>query len=109
MVLRGKHDRGIDQDSLVPSPPFGSVHLRHIAVGTFGMRSEPSSAEGIHSRGAGITFLKGGLLMQRRLSPRAVLLPACRHPACLPRAGLPEAGRRAPWDANMTSLMLWQP
>jgi hypothetical protein len=109
MVLRGKHDRGIDQDSLVPSPPFGSVHLRHIAVGPFGMRFEPSPAEGIHSRGAGITFLKGGLLMQRRLSPRAVLLPACRHPACLPRAGRPEAGRRAPWDANMTSLMLWQP
>lgn len=36
---------------------------------------------------------------------RIVQIPARRPPACLPRAELPVAGRRAPWDENMTSLM----
>jgi hypothetical protein len=30
---------------------------------------------------------------------------ARRQPACLPRVELPEAGRRASWDGNLTTLM----
>ena len=55
----------------------------------------------------GMTHIKGGLGMHRRQGSRAVQLTACRHPACLPRAGLPEAGRRVPWDASMTMSMSW--
>lgn len=107
MALRGEHDRGIDQGSLVPSPPSGSLKHQHTSAGAFGLTFVLSEAEGIHPHSycAGDVFSKGGLCMRRRPRSRAVPCPAWRHPACLPRAGLPEAGRRAPWDENTTSSM----
>lgn len=101
MVLRVGHDRGFQQASLVPSPP---PILSHVDVsGRYIRGGFPLyRADGIHPSRADFTFPKGGLFMQRRLGLRAVQLPACRHPVCLARAGLPEAGRRMPWDGNMT-------
>lgn len=43
--------------------------------------------------------------MRRRREGCVHRTQARRHPACLPRAELPEAGRRAPWDGNLTTLM----
>ena len=43
--------------------------------------------------------------MRRRQEGCGHRTQARRHPASLPRAELPEAGRRAPWDGNLTTLM----
>ncbi len=94
MVFRGEHDRRRDRGNLVPFPPYGSRHPRHIVTDPVERPwccvKPRETIRFVSSLPAG----KEGMCMQRRPRPLEVqiparphILPVCRAPNCLRQEG----------------------
>ena len=105
MVFRGEHDRRSDQASLGPSRFDGRCphqpSLQQSSAHSMGVLSPKTSIRvrrWHHSeKEVCLCRLDSRFLYGRER--RAGVLPVCRAP------NLAEAGRRVPWDENMTTSM----